>query len=203
MIRLNKHISNAGVCTRKEADKLILSGKIKVNGVVVTTLGTKVNHQDQVEYNGKILTSKKYFYYLINKVKGQKAEVLLNDKIEGENLKSIYHTHISNAGLMFFTNDFELINRIAADKNPFKQKCIIELDKSVDEELLDELAKGLNFNEETYKVHNVQLGNKDSNNNTLIITMSFFADNSINDYFDLLGYKVKYINRIVFDLYNR
>ena len=69
MIRLNKYISNSGVCSRREADVLIAEGKIKINNKVVTTLGTKVSEQDEVVFNGKILKAEKHQYILINKPK--------------------------------------------------------------------------------------------------------------------------------------
>ena len=63
MIRLNKYISNSGVCSRREADVLISEGKIKINNQVVTALGTKVNKEDIVIYNGKILKAVKIFKF--------------------------------------------------------------------------------------------------------------------------------------------
>ena len=69
LVRLNRFISNAGICSRREADKLIEAGKIKVNGKVVTELGTKVSKKDQVEYQGKKLSSERPVYVLLNKPK--------------------------------------------------------------------------------------------------------------------------------------
>ena len=63
MIRLNKYISNSGVCSRREADVLIAKGKIKINNKVVTTLGTKVSEKDEVVFNGKILNPEKHPIY--------------------------------------------------------------------------------------------------------------------------------------------
>ena len=67
MKRLNKYIADAGVCSRREADKLILDGKIKVNDQVVTKLGVKVNDQDKVTYHNKVLKSEKFRYIILNK----------------------------------------------------------------------------------------------------------------------------------------
>ena len=69
MIRLNKYIANSGICTRKEADVLISKGKIKVNYKVVNSLGFKVNKEDVVEYNGKVLKNEKLIYLALNKPK--------------------------------------------------------------------------------------------------------------------------------------
>src|SRR4051794_3745423 len=69
-IRLNKFISHAGVCARREADKLIEAGKITVNGKTVTTLGYQVEPRDVIKYNNKLLkTDNKLVYLLLNKPK--------------------------------------------------------------------------------------------------------------------------------------
>ena len=69
-IRLNRFIANAGVCSRREADNLIASGKIKVNGKVITEMGYKVKKMDKVEYRGKKLKSETHQYVLLNKPRG-------------------------------------------------------------------------------------------------------------------------------------
>src|SRR6056297_950295 len=68
-IRLNKYIANSGICSRREADKLIESGLIQVNGEVVKELGTKVSSEDEVRYKGQPLKNEKPVYILLNKPK--------------------------------------------------------------------------------------------------------------------------------------
>ena len=68
-MRLNKYVANAGVCSRREADKLIEAGEIKVNGKAVTQMGFNVKHSDVVEYNGKRLNAEQKVYILLNKPK--------------------------------------------------------------------------------------------------------------------------------------
>ncbi len=70
LIRLNKYISNSGVCSRRDADELISAGEIKVNGKKVTDLGTKVRISDDVHYKGESLSSEKKVYIILNKPKG-------------------------------------------------------------------------------------------------------------------------------------
>ena len=70
LTRLNKYIANAGVCSRREADKLIENGEIKVNGEIITIQGTKVKPGDKVEYKGKVLKGEQLRYILLNKPKG-------------------------------------------------------------------------------------------------------------------------------------
>ena len=70
LIRLNKYVANAGVCSRREADVIIAKGLVKVNGVVVTEMGMKVSLDDEVIYKGKLLNPEKKVYLLLNKPKG-------------------------------------------------------------------------------------------------------------------------------------
>ena len=66
-IRLNKFMANAGICSRREADEFIQQGLVKVNGEVVTELGTKISHSDVVEYDEKVVTLESKCYILLNK----------------------------------------------------------------------------------------------------------------------------------------
>ncbi len=68
-IRLNKFMANAGICSRREADEFIQQGLVKVNGEVVTELGTKISHNDVVEYDEKVVTLESKCYILLNKPK--------------------------------------------------------------------------------------------------------------------------------------
>ena len=68
-IRLNKYMANAGICSRREADEYITGGKVKVNGEVVTELGTKISRNDVVEYDDKVVTPERKCYVLLNKPK--------------------------------------------------------------------------------------------------------------------------------------
>ena len=70
MERLQKVIANAGVCSRRKAEELILQGKVSVNGDIVRELGTKVSSSDEVLVNGKAINIEKKEYYLLNKPRG-------------------------------------------------------------------------------------------------------------------------------------
>jgi len=70
LVRLNKYISNAGICSRRDADKLISEGLVKVNGEVVTELGRKVSLDDDIQFDGNRLNPEKKVYLLLNKPRG-------------------------------------------------------------------------------------------------------------------------------------
>lgn len=70
MERLQKVIAQAGICSRRKAEELILDGKVKVNGKVCDVLGTKVSNQDSIEVNGNMISKEEKVYYIMNKPKG-------------------------------------------------------------------------------------------------------------------------------------
>ena len=75
MERLQKVIANAGVCSRRKAEELITSGQVKVNGQVVTTLGTTVGEKDKVYVNGKLIATESKAYYILNKARNTISSV--------------------------------------------------------------------------------------------------------------------------------
>lgn len=196
MTRLNKYIANAGVCNRREADQLILSGKIMVNGNVITVLGTKVSKEDIVEYNGKALSCKKFQYLLINKPVGQEAINLGQEYINDITVKPVVSMNTSSAGLLIYSNDIELINRIATNKKAYRQKCILELDKEADLNLIEKLEIGFNINHAFFKAYKAQFGNKGNNKRMIVLTSWFFTDDTVVDGFEFLGYKILHIDRV-------
>ena len=122
-IRLNKYIANAGVCSRRDADQLIASGQIKVNGEIVTELGLKVNLGDKVTYRGKILVPEKPIYVLLNKPKDfitttddpqdRRTVMDLVKKAGGERIFPVGRLDRNTTGLLLLTNDGELAEKLA------------------------------------------------------------------------------------------
>ena len=79
-IRLNKFLSNAGICSRREADVLIKAGVIKINGEIITELGYKINPDDKVQYDGETIRGETKRYVLLNKPKGFNSNIDSNHK---------------------------------------------------------------------------------------------------------------------------
>ncbi|MFV0378325.1 MAG: pseudouridine synthase, partial [Mangrovibacterium sp.] len=121
-IRLNRYVSNAGICSRREADKLIADGEITVNGQVVTELGAKVSKRDVVLYKGKTLDVEKKVYLLLNKPRGfvttlddPHAERTVMELIEHACEERIYpvgRLDKETSGVLLFTNDGELTTKL-------------------------------------------------------------------------------------------
>lgn len=149
-IRLNKYISNAGVCSRRAADKLIEDGKVRVNGKLVTNLGTKVTLHDKVKVDNELISTGEKLYVLINKPrnvictrndeKGRKSVLdLLPEKFH--HLYPVGRLDRNTTGVLLLTNDGTLtqnllhptkkINKVYKAKVA-KQLTQLELNKMVD-----------------------------------------------------------------------
>ena len=141
LIRLNKFISNSGLCSRREADIYISMGEVKVNDRIINQLGYKIKSGDKVYFNGQEVTGKKNIYIILNKPKGYLATTneknqqrLCRDLISIKNsnkLKTLFSLGRSNLGLVFFSNDYQLIEKLK--KKYLKIKIIyqVSLNKEV------------------------------------------------------------------------
>ena len=135
LIRLNKFISNSGLCSRREADMYISMGEVKVNNKIINQLGYKIKSGDKVYFNGQEVTGQKNIYIILNKPKGYLATTneksqhrLCRDLISIKNsnkLKTLFSLGRSNLGLVFFSNDLKLIEKLK--KNPLKIKIIYQV----------------------------------------------------------------------------
>ncbi|MBG7630346.1 MAG: rRNA pseudouridine synthase, partial [Bacteroidetes bacterium] len=121
-IRLNKYISNAGICSRREADVFIAAGNATVNGKVVTEMGHKVKLTDEVRFDGTTINPEKKRYVLLNKPKnfittmdddrGRKTVMELVANAAKERIYPVGRLDRNTTGLLLFTNDGELAKKL-------------------------------------------------------------------------------------------
>ena len=181
MIRLNKYISNAGICSRREADKLISAGKIKVNNIIQSDLGTKIHKNDVVTYNGKVLKTEKHQYILINKpkncitsVKDTHDRKTVMDIIDGACSERIYpvgRLDRDTTGLLLMTNDGELTKRLTHPSSGVKKKYVIQLENSIHPDCLKEMLSGINLEDGQIKYDEVKYGRQQTDRTQLIVTL--------------------------------
>ncbi len=152
-IRLNKYISNSGVCSRRDADIYIQSGNVKVNGVPVTEMGYKVMPGDVVNFDGNVLTPEKKEYILLNKPKnfttsadedGDMRNVM--ELVRGATkakIQSVGRMDKNTTGLLLFTNDTDMVRKFSQpnQKSPKIYQC--SLDKNLKFEDLEKIAAGV------------------------------------------------------------
>ncbi|MDW7690721.1 pseudouridine synthase [Flammeovirgaceae bacterium SG7u.111] len=150
-IRLNRYISNSGVCSRREADELIANGQIRVNGNVITEMGFKVKKTDKVTYKNKLLSREKPVYILLNKPKGfittmsdpegrKTVMDLLQDACE-ERVYPVGRLDRDTTGLLLLTNDGQLAKDLAHPSGNTKKIYNVELDRPISEPDFNTIVK--------------------------------------------------------------
>jgi 23S rRNA pseudouridine2605 synthase len=152
-IRLNKYISNSGVCSRRDADIYIQSGNVKVNGIPVTEMGYMVKPSDVVNFDGAVLTPEKKVYILLNKPKnfttaldeGQESRNVL-ELVKGSTTAKIGpvgRMDKNTTGLLLFTNDTDMIRKFTLPTNKSSKIYQVSLNKNLKFEDLEKINKGL------------------------------------------------------------
>lgn len=152
-IRLNKYISNSGVCSRRDADIYIQSGNVKVNGVAVTEMGYLVKLGDEVNFDGVKLTPEKKVYILLNKPKnfttaldeGQEFRNVL-ELVKGSTtakIAAVGRMDKNTTGLLLFTNDTDMIRKFSLPNQKSSKIYQVSLDKNLKFEDLEKINKGL------------------------------------------------------------
>lgn len=153
-MRLQKFLANSGVCSRRKAEELILNGKVKVNGRIVTELGTKVNSEkDEVILNNKKITfSEEYKYILLNKpvgyvttVKDQFDRPIVLDLVKGcnANLLPVGRLDMYTSGALILTNDGDFIYKITHPKNEIEKTYNATVSGIVNEKDVQDLTNGV------------------------------------------------------------
>jgi len=152
-IRLNRFLSNSGVCSRRDADQLIKSGVVTVNGEVVTELGVKVMRSDNIQVKGKDVSIEDKIYVLMNKPKdcvttaddpdGRKTVMDLLKGACPERIYPIGRLDRNTTGVLLLTNDGELASKITHPKFEKKKIYHVHLNKVITEEQMQELRNGI------------------------------------------------------------
>lgn len=149
--RLNKYIGETGYCSRREADQLIAAGRVTINGKV-PEMGTKVSPQDEVRIDGKLIrdNSEKLIYLSFNKPVG--IECTTNLQVRDNIVDYInYPIRIfpigrldkASEGLIFLTNDGDIVNKILRARNNHEKEYIVTVDKPISERFIKRMSEGI------------------------------------------------------------
>jgi 23S rRNA pseudouridine2605 synthase len=151
-VRLNRYIAFSGICSRREADEMIQVGEVKVNGVIVTEMGTKVNADDRVEVGGQGLKPEKKVYILLNKpkdfvstVSDPHADKTVLDLVKHAGPERIYpvgRLDKNTTGVMLLTNDGELTKKLTHPSYNKKKVYHVVLDKPATKANLQQIIEG-------------------------------------------------------------
>ncbi len=152
-IRLNKYISNSGICSRRDADIYIQSGNVKVNGEVITEMGYKVKPGDVVNFDGATLTPEKKEYFLLNKPKNfttsneddadHRNVLELIKGASSTKMQPIGRMDKNTTGLLVFTNDTDMIRKFSLPNQKSSKIYQVTLDKNLKFEDLEKIASGV------------------------------------------------------------
>ncbi len=204
--RLNKFISNAGVCSRRDADVLIKEGKIKVNGKVITEMGFKVQRGDQVVYQGKELKTEKFQYVLLNKPKnfittlsdpkGRNTVITLVKNACEERIYPVGRLDRDTTGLLLFTNDGELAKKLTHPSFKVKKIYQVTLDKPISKNDFDDILKGLELEDGFIAPDEMAIITQEQD--VLGVEIHSGRNRIIRRIFEHKGYQVAKLDRVLF-----
>jgi len=208
LIRLNRYISNAGICSRRKADELIAAGVVSVNGEVVSELGYRVNpSKDVIRYNGETLKREKMVYVLLNKPKDyitttddpqeRRTVMQLVEKASKERIYPVGRLDRNTTGLLLMTNDGDLADKLSHPKTGVTKIYQVELNKSLPQGDLNKIAFGLELEDGVIKpdaVSYVQGGTK----REIGIQIHSGRNRIVRRIFEHLGYDVVKLDRVIY-----
>ena len=206
-IRLNKFLANAGVCSRREADEFIQKGNVKVNGQVVTELGTKITRQDEVLFNDKRVQIESKVYIVLNKPKNcvttsddPQERLTVMDLVKSACTERIYpvgRLDRNTTGVLLLTNDGDLASKLTHPS--FKKKKIyhVWLDKNVSVEDMEKIANGLEL--EDGEIHADAISYASETDKSQVgIEIHSGRNRIVRRIFESLGYHVTKLDRVYF-----
>jgi 23S rRNA pseudouridine2605 synthase len=203
-MRLNRYIANAGICSRREADSLIAAGEIRVNGEVVTEMGYKVQPTDTVQYGKTNLNREKLVYVLLNKPKdfltttddpeGRKTVMSLVATASKERIFPVGRLDRNTTGLLLFTNDGEVAQKLSHPSHKNKKIYQAELDKPLTAEHLGQIAAGLELEDGKAEVDDVAV--VAGNPHFVGIELHVGRNRIVRRIFEHLGYDVVALDRV-------
>lgn len=205
LVRLNKFISNAGICARRAADDLITSGSITVDGVVVSKLGIKIPLDAVVTYKGTRISIESHKYILLNKPKGYVTTLhdpqgrktvldLVNKKYCSDHIYPVGRLDYETTGVLLLTNDGDLAGKLAHPTYKITKRYHVVLDKPIVLVHLAAIKDGISLEDGLAKVDAIAIAEQDPTQ--LILEIHMGKNRIIRRLFDHLGYLVVKLDRI-------
>jgi 23S rRNA pseudouridine2605 synthase len=205
-MRLNRYIANAGVCSRRDADKLIAQGLITVNGNVVTEMGVIVKKTDKVEYEGRVLSVEALVYVLLNKPKDVVTTLedphatktvmdLVKDACD-ERIYPVGRLDRATTGVLLLTNDGDLAKKLTHPTHNVKKIYHVFLDKTVDRGHIMEMAKGIELEDGFIKADDISYVEDDRTQ--VGIEIHSGRNRIVRRLFEHFGYRVEKLDRVYF-----
>ena len=209
--RLQKVLASCGVASRRKCEEYIVSGRVKVNGKVVTELGTKVSKKDKIEFDGKELERLGKLYYVINKPTGYLTSMsdpynrrlvmdLIDPEIRKNRIFPIGRLDYDTAGVLLLTNDGELSYRLTRSNKEISKIYQVRVDGIITQEAIVNLMKGVMIDGVMTKRAKVDVISLDRKNESSLITLEITEgrNRQVRKMCEAVGFPVKKLKRISF-----
>ncbi len=205
-MRLNRFIANAGICSRRDADKYISAGLVTVNGKVVSELGVKVKTTDDVRFDGRRLIPEKKVYLVLNKPKDYVtttddpyAEHMVIDLVKNACPERIYpvgRLDKSTTGVLLFTNDGDLSDKLTHPSHRVKKIYQVSLDKPLTKNDMLRSAEGIELEDGLIAADAINY--VEGNKSEIGLEIHSGRNRIVRRIFEHLGYRVKRLDRVFF-----
>lgn len=206
--RLNKYIANAGICSRREADQLIATGVVQVNGKVVTEMGYKIKPTDIIKYGGQTLKKERFVYLILNKPKDyittvddpQERRTVL-ELIQGACKERIYpvgRLDRATTGLLMFTNDGDLTKKMTHPSYGVRKIYHVELDKPLKKSDMEKISDGIELEDGLIKVDEITYVASSADKTQVGVELHSGKNRIVRRIFESVGYNVRKLDRVMF-----
>lgn len=209
MERLQKLIAQSGFCSRRKAEELISEGRVKVNGKVVTELGTKADVEDIISVDGKKINMERKVYILMNKprnvvcsAKDDRGRKTVVDLIEGvgERIYPIGRLDFDTTGVLLLTNDGDITNKLIHPSKEIDKTYRVTIEGFANEDQLERIRRGIKLDGVMTSEAIVEVSkiNKEKRKSIINITIHEGKNHQVKRMFNTVGLKVVKLNRIEF-----
>ena len=212
MERLQKVIANSGIASRRKAEELIKDGKVKVNGNVITELGTKVTDKDKIEVDNKPIVKEEKVYFLLNKPRGvitstkdEHERKIVVDLIDTD--KRIYpvgRLDYDTTGAIILTNDGEFANILMHPSNKIDKVYLAKIDGIITGEAINNLKDGIMLDGVRVIPSRVKLKKVNQENNTSMVEITIHEgkNHEVKRLFEAVGFRVDKLTRKSIGIFN-
>ena len=205
MERLQKYIAESGYTSRRKAEELIKDGKVEVNGKVITELGTKVNPNDEILVNNKLITIEDKEYYLLNKPRG--VVTTTSDEKDRKTVVELINTtsriypigrlDYDTTGALLLTNDGDFANIVMHPKSGIDKVYLAKLEGIIKGEQINTLKKGIKLDNVLVKASRVKLKKVNPEKNTCMVEITIHEgkNHQVKRMFEAVGFHVEKLHR--------
>ena len=214
MERLQKVLAQANIASRRKAEGFITSGRVKVNGIVITELGFKVDKKDKIEVDGKPIELAEHLYFLLNKPVGyvsttsdeknrQTVLDLLDPELRSTRLYPVGRLDFDTAGLLLLTNDGDFTNKMTHPEHEIEKEYLARCEGIIIRKLIVQLREGVLIDGDYMAIPKsvrVMELNKGQQSTLLSITLTEGRNKEVRKMLDAIGHPVKKLTRIRYDV---